>query len=664
MSTNSKHSPIWIYKPIAFAALFVSMNSAFATCTTITGNTVVSSALTSGLCSNSSSLYDITVNSPITVQSNEVAAIYQLSGTLGTITNNSTLDGANSTTNNPIGGGSGLTLYGTVNTINNNANGVVHGKATGPALSIVGGNVTTINNAGAINGGTEGLFVENSGQLGTLNNTGTISATAIGGGNAIYLNSGSITTIINSGSLTGTDNGILTSTGTPIGTITNTGTITGGSSGFGINNYSSTITTLNNQQTGLTYTGTLPTNYNIIIYSTTRYGQLFVTNGTGTTTFGVSSLSSGGNGLLGNYSTVLKGISSTQLGFGGATTYSGTSNGYSYTLNERVTTAGSEEWDIVLTTAAAPAGPTAADTQASLTQSASALRPVFNQQSALINNSLNYDCTVFAANGACVSAGGRFATTNSITGEQMSTLLVASYKTTKNTRIGGFIDQNGSSSSFNGVSLDKSPMYGVFGVWNENPDLMGYEVRLATNWADQNITQTRNVVGTSEAGTGSASLKSQAISGVVSYAMPVTDSTWIASPYVGVRKTKITRGGYTESSAVTTPLTYSDLSQDITTALAGVRMNKKYRDDLYATASVGVEQNIGSNISTLDATGVTGLTSTDFSANYAKTRPVASAGLSYAVAKDQRINFSVHYRKEAFQSAGSTTGLLMYQVGL
>jgi uncharacterized protein YhjY with autotransporter beta-barrel domain len=304
------------------------------------------------------------------------------------------------------------------------------------------------------------------------------------------------------------------------------------------------------------------------------------------------------------------------------------------------------------------------DTQAALLQSADALRSVFNQQSAVVNNSLHYDCTVFAENGVCVSGGGRFATTNSITGEQASTLLVAAYKALSNVRVGMFIDQNVNSANVTGVTLDKNPMYGVFGVWNQNPDAMGYEVRLSTSYANQNISQTRNVVGTSEAGVGSASLTSQALSGVVSYAMPVTDSTWIASPYVGVRKTKINRGGYTETSAVSTPLTYSDLTQDITTALAGVRTSKKYGDDLHVTASVGVEQNVGSNISTLDATGVTGLTATDFSANYAKTRPVASAGASYAIDKNQRISLNAMYRREAFQSSGSTTALLMYQVGL
>ena len=488
--------------------------------------------------------------------------------------------------------------------------------------------------------------------------------------------SSTINTIANSGTIYGvTGNGIYNGDSSILGVITNTGAIYGAAGSYGIYNNGGSITTLNNGQggdsstpstTALTIWGRPPSNYNIIVSSATHYGQIITSATLGSSViFGISPLSTTGNAVLGTYSSVINGLSSSALGFGAATT-SGvqTSNGYTYTLNE--TGALTEIWDLVISAApgSTPSGPTAADTQESLTQAASALRSVFNQQTAVSNNSLNYDCTVFAENGVCVSAGGRFATSNSITGEKVSTLLVASYKAMKNVRLGGFIDQNKANPTATGVSVDQSPMYGVFGVWNQNPDLMGYEVRLSSNWSDQSITQTRNVVGTSEAGVGSASLKTKAISGVVSYAMPVTDSTWIASPYVGVRKTKVSRGGYTETSAVTTPLTFSDLSQDITTALAGVRMNKKFNDNVYLTGSVGVEQNVGSNISTLDASGVTGLTATDFSANYAKTRPVASVGASYAIDKNQRVSLSAMYRKEAFQSSGSTTALLMYQVGL
>jgi len=408
----------------------------------------------------------------------------------------------------------------------------------------------------------------------------------------------------------------------------------------------------------------LPSTYNIILGgNASTYGKLTYYLGSDTlTTFGIHS----GSIYSNRYASVLSGITAVTAGTTG--TYAGQT--YQLVLQSGSAT----EWDLLfpnygVTPGPSPSpssGPSASDTQSALTQSAAALRTVFNQQTAAVNNSLHYDCTVLTAHGVCVSGGGRLATTNSVTGEKSSTLLVASYSAMKNVRVGGFIDQNASSAnaSTTGISVDKTAMYGVFGTWNQNPNLMGYEVRLATSRSEQNVSQTRHVIGTSEAGVGSASLKSQAVSGVVSYAMPVTDSTWIASPYAGVRKTKVTRGGYTETSAVTTPLTYSDLSQDITTALAGVRTHKKFSNNLSVMGSVGVEQNVGSSIRTLDASGVTGLTSTDFSANYAKTRPVASVGLSYSIAKDQSISLSAMYRKEAFQSSGSTTGLLMYQVGL
>jgi len=521
---------------------------------------------------------------------------------------------------------------------------------------VYGSTITTMTNSGeikAMNSGDTaissyavGVKVRAGSSIVNFNNTAN---GVINGLNAIEVVSlGSITNFINDGQLSGST-GIKVSGS--IENLTNNGNISG-TLGSGI--YvapTGLIGNLNNAQGGgspLTYSGVLPTNYKIIIGSPASYGKLSVTSPSGNTNFGIFS---GSTVAIGTYSSVLSGLTSNNIN-----NTAGTYGAYNWSL---VNSSGAI-WDLVI----ALGGPSAVDTQDALKQSGAILRNVYNMQTALLSNSLNYDCTVFAENGVCVSGGGRFATTNSITGEQTSTLLVAAYKAMSNVRVGAFIDQNIPTTNVTGIAVDKSPMYGVFGVWNENPDAMGYEVRLSTSYANQNITQTRPVVGTSEAGVGAASLLSQAMSGVVSYAMPVTDSTWIASPYAGIRKTKINRGGYTETSAVTAPLTYSDLTQDITTALAGVRTSKKYSDDLYVTASVGIEQNVSSNISDLNATGVTGLTATDFSANYAKTRPVASVGASYAVAKDQRVNLNVMYRKEAFQSAGSTTALLMYQVGL
>jgi autotransporter-associated beta strand protein len=87
----------------------------------------------------------------------------------------------------------------------------------------------------------------------------------------------------------------------------------------------------------------LPTNYNIIINSANHYGQLAVTNGLGTTTFGISSLSATNSSILNTtLGSVLSGVASSLL-----LNMSGTSNGYTFVLTE--TASGSGIWNLLIT---------------------------------------------------------------------------------------------------------------------------------------------------------------------------------------------------------------------------------------------------------------------------------------------------------------------------
>jgi hypothetical protein len=554
-------------------------------------------------------------------------------------------------------GVSGASGGGNVITITPGANGSAGSVGASGAAGTVDGSTGFIGQSGAGIQSDAGSVL-----LQVLNDTGGTITGGAGTTGGAGIRSGATSLVINN-SLNGRIQG---GSGTTLGgsgieitagsaTISNFGTILPGTGGmaYGIKVSGGAVTALTNSQGGntpLTYNGLLPVNYSIVLGGTaTTYGKLAVTNGSGLMTFGIDS----GPVLSKQYAGVISGVTSDLISSSRTGVYGGF--GWSLSLDAGSTTL----WNLIF-------GPTVADTQESLKQSAAALRSIYNMQSSVVNNSLNYDCTVYANNGLCFSGGGRFAVTNTLTGNTTSSLLIGSYKATNNVRIGGYIDQNVPTAEITGTRMDKSPLYGLFGVWNQNPDAMGYEVRLSTGYGKQNITQTRDLIGTSEAGAETASLITQAVSGVVSYALPLVNSSWIASPYAGLRKTKIKRLGYTEtqSSAVFAPLTYSDLSQGITTALLGVRLSKKYGEDLYITGNLGVEQYVSSKTSNLIATGVEGLTATDFSSNGAKTRPTASFGVSYAVAKGQQLSFSVIYRKEAFQTSGSKLGMLMYQVGL
>jgi hypothetical protein len=309
-------------------------------------------------------------------------------------------------------------------------------------------------------------------------------------------------------------------------------------------------------------------------------------------------------------------------------------------------------------------GPSVYDTEASLANSARGLRGTFNLQSAVINAGLQYDCTTFDQRGICVSAGGRVTEANNPSTNSRGALLIASYRANAHVRIGGYLDQNLSTQDPRGISLDdSSPMAGVFGVWSQRNDGTGYEVKVAAGFSDKDLTVTRAVINTSEAGKGSTSFTAAALSATVSYGQQLGNGRWIAAPYLGLRYNKIKRNGYSEDSEIDKPLTYADLSQETTTALAGLRFNGKFGDKINLMASAGIENDIAHNTGDYAAAGVAGLTPIAFNQNIRHVRPVASAGASYAIDKRQTVGMNLNYRQEAFNSTNSVSGMVTYQVG-
>ena len=54
----------------------------------------------------------------------------------------------------------------------------------------------------------------------------------------------------------------------------------------------------------------------------------------------------------------------------------------------------------------------------------------------------------------------------------------------------------------------------------------------------------------------------------------------------------------------------------------------------------------------------------NFNANPVRTRPTATLGAYYDIAKNQRLGVTGIYRQEAYQAASTTTILATYTVGL
>jgi hypothetical protein len=421
------------------------------------------------------------------------------------------------------------------------------------------------------------------------------------------------------------------------------------SNSFVSNNF--TIGTLNNAQGASSsalkfsaYQRILPTNYNIIINSASDFGKLDWANPSGSTTFGIYS---GSTVAAGRYTSVITGLSAGS--FAGAR--SGTYGGYNWVL-ENVS---GSIWDLVFSSSAA-------DTQSSLARLASNLRGSFNSASLISNFSNTYDCNLFDVKGMCISAGGRYSTVDNPSSNSSAAIVTLGYKVSPNIRIGGFLDQSVNTHSPTGIDIsNKHPMMGAFAYWNQNADGLGYQVKIANAYQDKDLSTIRDVIGTSEAGRGNTSLNTRSYVSELSYAFMYKENT-LVRPYFALRHTSIEQDAYTETG-VTTPLTYSALNDRTTSALMGVKFKHALTPKANLIGSLGVEQDLNNKTDRLTASGVSGLTSENFSGNLHHTRPVASLGATYDIAKTQRLSGEVLVQQLPFQSTAGATAYVNYMIG-
>lgn len=539
------------------------------------------------------------------------------------------------------------------------------------AINNSGGNVSSITNISSILAANYGIQNTSSSlilpaTIGSILNSGTISTSNSG----IFNNSTNsvISNIVNTGTITGAAYAIINYGN--ISTITNTGTLTG-TSQYSIYNRlpnttspGPTISNINNLQNNLSYRGFLPTNYNIILgSSSSAYGKLVYTPTIGISTvlsnFGVHS------GAVSSqlYTGVLSGITGVTNGT------SGSYAGYSYQL---VLQSGSTTvWDLLFS---AMGGPSLENTQASVAGVAQVLQSTFALQNSVIANSFSYDCTVFGENNICVSAGGRNTAVQAANGlNNTSALLIAAYRALPSVRIGAYADQNLSvNNAGSTVNLgNNTPLIGLFAAWNERQDGTGSELKISAAYGQKNTTINRGVVGSgstaSEAVSGSSQLNSQGFQILGKHGFIVMQDV-VVSPYVGFRYTQNNMGGYTEgtSATVTAPLTYSALNTNATTVLAGVGASYKVIPAVTTFASAGVETDTNTATGSYSGTSssISGLTPVNFNATPVKTRPTAMLGAYYDIEKNQRLGITGIYRQEAYQAVSTTTVMATYTIGL
>ncbi len=631
--------------------------------------------------------------------------IYNITGaTIGTITNSGTISAGTSfglrnngaatittlTNSSTISADqSGLWNGGTITTLTNNDTGNIKALDGEFGLKNVNGTIGTLTNSGTISASDNyGLFNDqnstNTATITTLINSGTISA----GSNSGLWNDDTITTLTNSGNIkalagdfglknvrgtivTLTNSGTISASGNyglyndataTITTLTNTGTISASGNSIGIyNDTDSTIATLNNSQgassSALTYDGKLPTNYNVIVNSTSDFGKTTFSNASGATTFGVHSTST----LAGSttYSSVLSGLSSSDIASGTSDTFVSGSKRYDWTLSN----SSGSLWDLVVDEEV----DITLDTNTSVTSSVkpNVILGINNLNSVTEVNFANmntYDCDLFDKNNICLSLGGRHTAINTPKTSTDSVVWVGGYKLSDTLRVAGFYHSNLSHKTPASFTLsDKTPMTGGLIVWNQKPNKLGYQLKLANAYQQKNATLTREVVSSSEEGKGQTVIEAESYVAELQYGYQFSDDT-VLHPYFAARSAVIKQDAYTETG-LSSPLSFNEIKDKSTTILLGLKFNTDLSHNLSLKGSLGVEHDIEHSVDKLAPTGISGLSTVSLTDSFNKTRPVVSLGFDYALKPNHRLSGILQYQELPYQSKTESNAYLYYTIG-
>ena len=470
--------------------------------------------------------------------------------------------------------------------------------------------------------------------------------------------------------------GIDISRGSVVSTITNLGTITtAGDDPYdiyvrneetanGIDYDASTLATLNNRQSGLTYYGKIPTNYNAVINSTSDYGKIIFSTVSGTTSFGIHP----GSVLQNNttYASVIDGLEASNITAGNSGDYSYDGRTWAWTLAN----SSANLWDLIV---AACTGCITEDTQDTIEEIGDGIVLEFSQLAQLSDkatgsfaNMNTYDCDLFGTEGKCYSIGGRHTDVNGNNDSDSSStgaVFVTGYRFNDNFRASAFIDQQVSRKNPKGLRVhNKGPMVGANLVWNQFANHLGFQFRLANAYQAKDMTITRSALGEAEAGRGETEIEVQNYVAEVSYQFSDGDSFF--SPYLAARHAIIKQDGYTETG-VTNPLTYNTIEDKSTTIVMGMKSKYRLNNIVTLNGALGVENDISNKVDKIQATSstITGITPVDINTSINKTRPVVTLGATYYITPNQAFSAQAQYQELSYTRTTAKTLYFNYTVG-
>ena len=315
------------------------------------------------------------------------------------------------------------------------------------------------------------------------------------------------------------------------------------------------------------------------------------------------------------------------------------------------------------------AGPDVANTTSALAANGVKLRNAMVQRSAALTGMMDYDCPAFDQYGVCLSFQERQSGVGTLS--DGSGLLTAAWRLSPTVRLGGFIDQGVANKTPTGLTISaQRPVFGAFVGFAQQADGTGLQGRVSAALnADEAIMTRDKSLADTEAGSGKARLDAAAAGAEIGWGVALNE-TAKATPYAGLRYTRVTRAAYSESSApgvVDFPLSYDPVHQRLGTATTGLRFSGIAYDRIGYQLGVGVEYYIYRAASAYSGTSsIPGLDpfSLPLAGAAHRSSAVGSAGLFYQIDKAQRLTASASLRGQAYGSQPVATVLLGYQAAL
>ena len=570
----------------------------------------------------------------------------------------------------------------TITNLTNSGSIVASALGTARAISNRSSDIGSLINTGyitaSVTGSTAVGISNHSGTINILNNNGTISATAGTGAYGIenYGTAAVLTTLTNRGVISATATtdfayGVYNDVFGTITTFTNTGTISATSDGANVVDIYNlgAITKFNNLQSGVSYEGSLPSNYNIIINSSSRYGQLDAANATGSMSFGIygGDAEAGVSISTGTYSSVITGVDNSLVanesipisivGDGVDSVGSATA-----TLSERSGTSGTYDLSVTGTYTYF----NKANTQTAIANTAYQLGGIVGQVTGNMNfaHMTTYDCEVYGAQGGCISVGGRYTDVTSPDGSSYGAVVVGGYKLNDQFRVGAFLDKSLQSRTQNIDLSMHTPMVGFNMVWNQHPTNLGLQVKLANTFQSLGADISRTSVGSSQLATGNTNIQAQSYIAEVAYRYS-PNSNILFQPLAALRYTRTKMDGYTEDD-VSAPIRFDSNRDRNTTLIFGLKTSHQVKQKLSLGANLGYEKDIRNQRDELRGS-ISGMTSSftavDPALSVDKTRFFASLASRYTIDSNQQIEATAFLQQNRYNDGETRVMYVNYSIG-